>query len=163
MSNNQDPPTRGRIQPTSGPARPHFRLIRPVVDSAHEEAVINAGYPWVRTNALIPTWMSPDPDTRPKPSPNPVPDRLNLHGHHGINTHLIVEGDLTLIKPKKMFDQNHVTAVTLSADVGGAKELSVAPDEVYFGTTQQACRFVEGHRSLSPTSAHRVSKFQRSS
>ena len=49
-------------------ARPHFRLIRPTVESAHEQAVINAGYPWVRTNALIPTWMSPDPDPRPRPS-----------------------------------------------------------------------------------------------
>lgn len=158
MSNNQDPPTRGRKRPASGLTRPHFRLIRPVVDSAHEQAVINAGYPWVRTNMLIPTWMSPDKD----PRPDTVPDRLDLHGHHGINTHLIVEGDLTLMKPKKMFDQNHITAVTLSADMGGAKELSVAPDEVYYGTTQQACRFVEGHRSLSPRSAHRVSKFQRS-
>lgn len=140
-------------------SRPHFRPIRPIVDSAHEQAVVDAGYPWVRTNPLMPTWMSPGRDPR-ELRDNPVPDRLNWHGHHGINTHLIVEGDLTLMKPKKMFGQDHITAVTLSTDLGAPKELSVAPDEVYLGTTQQACRFVEGHRCLSPTSAHRVSKFR---
>lgn len=152
-------PTLPADRPSSRQAqvsRPHFRLIGPIVDSPHEQAVIDAGYPWVRTNPLMPTWMSPGRD----PRANPPPDRLNWHGHHGINTHLIVEGDLTLMKPKKMFGQNHVAAVTLSTDLGAPKELSVAPDEMYVGTTQQACRFVEGHRCLSPTSAHRVRKFQ---
>lgn len=137
--------------------RPHFRPIRPIVDSPHEQAVIDAGYPWVRTNPLMPTWLSPGADPRPI---DPVPDRLDWHGHHGVNTHLIVEGDLTLMKPKKMFGQNHVAAVTLSTDLGAPKELSVAPDEMYLGTTQQACKFVEGHRCLSPRSAHRVRQYQ---
>lgn len=100
----------------------------------------------------MPTWMSPGAD----PRAHPFPDRLNWHGHHGVNTHLIVEGDLTLLKPKKFFGQNHVAAVTLSTDLGAPKEAPVAPDEVYVGTTQQACKFVEGHRCLSPRSAHRV-------
>lgn len=139
-------------------SRPHFRPILPTVESAHEQAVIEAGYPWVRTNPLIPTWMSPGAD----PRSNPVPDQLNWHGHHGVNTHLIVEGDLTLMKLKKFFGQNNIAAVTLSTDRGAPKELSVAPDEVYLGTTQQGCKFVEGHRCLSPRSAHRVSKFQGS-
>lgn len=138
-------------------SRPHFRPIQPIVDSPHEQAVIDAGYPWVRTNPLVPTWMSPGADPR---SIGRVPHKLNWHGHHGVNTHLIVEGDLTLLKPKKMFGQDHIAAVTLSTDLGTPKELSVAPDEIYLGTTQQACKFVEGHRCLSPTSAHRVRKFQ---
>lgn len=121
--------------------------------TAHEQAVLNAGYPWVRTNMLIPTWASPDAD----PRSNPVPDRLKWHGHHGVNTHLIVEGDITLMKLKKMFGQNHISAVTMSTAPGAPKEAPVAPDEIYAGTTQQACKFVEGHRNLSPMSAHRVS------
>lgn len=147
-----DSPTSRRSQIS----RPHFRPIKPIPESAHEQAVIDAGYPWVRTNPLKPTWMSPGAD----PRAGPVLDRLNWHGHHGVNTHLIVEGDLTLIKPKKFFGQNHVAAVTLSTDIGAPKEAPVAPDEIYLGTTQQACKFVEGHRCLSPMSAHRVSKPQ---
>lgn len=167
MSSFQSPSDDWRSLPTLPEDRPpsrrsqvprtHFRPIQPIVDSPHEQAVIDAGYPWVRTNPLMPTWMSPGAD----PRSNPIPDRLAWHGHHGVNTHLIVEGDLTLMKPKKMFGQNHVAAVTLSTDLGAPKELSVAPDEVYLGTTQQACKFVEGHRCLSPRSAHRVRKFQR--
>ncbi|KAG8156952.1 hypothetical protein KVR01_013174 [Diaporthe batatas] len=159
MSNNQrsEAPTgkqqkqhhRGR--PASRPGRPRFRVVRGTTYSAHEQAVLDAGYPWVRTNALVPTWSSPDKDPRGVA----VADRLNWHGHHGVNTHLIVEGDLTLMKLKKMFNQNHVSAVTVSSEPGALKELSVAPGEMYAGTSQQACRFVEGHRCLSPASAHR--------
>ncbi|KAK2598238.1 hypothetical protein N8I77_011663 [Diaporthe amygdali] len=140
---------RGRS--TSRSTRPHFRLVPPNNHSPHEQAVIKAGYPWVRTNCLVPTWLSPDSDPRPKS----IPDRLNPHGHHGINTHLIVEGDLTLIPVKKFFGKDHVAAKTMSTDPGSQKELSVAPYEIYWGMTQQACKFVEGHRNLSPRSVHR--------
>ena len=154
MSNNQTPGTGERGRPTSCQEHPHFRRIQSLAYSTHEQAVLDAGYPWVRTNLLIPTWQSPDADSRT----NPVPDRLPWHGHHGVNTHFIVEGDLTVMKLKKMFGQNHVSAITLSSHPDALQELPVAPNEVYAGTTQQACKFVEGHRSLSPRSAHRVSK-----
>ncbi|POS81599.1 hypothetical protein DHEL01_v200037 [Diaporthe helianthi] len=123
----------------------------PGARSPHEQAVLDAGYPWVRTNMLIPTWQSPNKDPRPAR----VPDGLNKHGHHGINTHLIVEGDLTISKEKIFFNQNHLAAITLSTRPGAQKELSVAPDEMYTGRSQQGCKFVEGHRSLSPASAYR--------
>lgn len=133
-----------------------FQLIRPIVHSPHEEAVINAGYPWVQTNSLNPTWTSLGADPRERP----VPNRLNWHRHHGNNTHLIVEGDLTLDltleKLSSPFYQNDADRVTLSMDPGAAKELPIGPNKVYSGTTQQGCKFVEGHRCLSPRSAHRV-------
>lgn len=152
MSDNQTSATVERGRPTSRQEQPHFHHIQSIAYSSHEQAVLDAGYPWVRTNMLIPTWASPDAD----PRSNLVPDRLHWHGHHGVNTHLIVEGDITLMKLKKMFGQNHISAVTMSTDLGAPKEAPVAPDEVYGGTTQQACKFVEGHRNLSPMSAHRV-------
>ncbi|KAL1879310.1 hypothetical protein Daus18300_001892 [Diaporthe australafricana] len=141
---------RGRRASSS--ARPHFRPIpRKDEFAPYEQAVIDAGYPWVRTNPLIPTWMSPGRDPRPQT----IPDRLNAHGHHGINTHLIIQGDLTLNKIKKFFGQDTVSALTLSSEIDAPKEFSVAPHEMYSGTTQQSCRFVEGRRNLSPSSARR--------
>lgn len=125
---------------------PCFQLIRPIVNSPHEEAVIEAGYPWVQTNSLIPTRMSLGANRHDKP----IPNRLNLHSHHGENTHLIVEGDLTLKRANNYFED------TLYSYGNGPKELPVPPDEVYSGTTAQGCKFVEGHRCLSPRSAHRV-------
>lgn len=127
---------------------PCFQLIRPIVDSPHEEAVIEAGYPWVQTNSLIPTRRS----LGANPCDKPIPDRLNWHRHHGENTHLIVEGDITLEKANAFF------AYTLYSDGNGPKELTVPPDEAYLGTTAKGCKFVEGHRCLSPRSAHRVIK-----
>ncbi|KAI3401201.1 hypothetical protein diail_11907 [Diaporthe ilicicola] len=150
MSNKQ--PSRAGLLQKVERGRPHFRHIpRKDEFAPYEQAVIDAGYPWVRTNPLIPTWMSPDRDTRP----NTIPDRLNQHGHHGINTHLIVQGDLTLRKERIVFGQNSVSTFTLSTEPGAMKEFSVAPHEMYSGTTEQSCRFVEGHRNLSPGSARR--------
>lgn len=150
MSNNQ----RGRT--TSRQVRPRFRVVRGKVYSAHEQAVLDAGYPWVRTNPLKPTHAAPGKDLRF----DVTPDRLNWHGHHSINTHLIVDGDLTILKLKKMFNQDHISAITISNRFGDKKELSVVPDEMYAGTSQQSCKFVEGHRSLSPASARRVSELR---
>lgn len=130
---------------------PGFRYGEPNF-SEHEKAVREAGYPWVRTNPLIPTWMTPGPDQRP---PAESPDRLNAHGHHGVNTHLIVSGDLTIRKVTKFHGQTAIPALTISTDPGSPKEAAAVGNEMYWGTTERGCTFVEGHRCLSPATANR--------
>lgn len=116
------------------------------------------GYPWVQTNRLIPTWC---PISRIGPTPLPAAisqfpiDRLNRHGHHGLNTHLILKGDLTLERIKySHYQRQPVEKIQISAE-GPMKEAAVGPGDIYQGSTEKGCEFVEGHRCLSPTTALR--------
>lgn len=129
---------------------PGFRYSKPDF-SAHEKAVKEAGYPWVCSNPLKPSWISLEDN----PRPNGFPDRLNIHGHHGVNTHLIVSGDLTVRKIKQFHGQVSVPVLTISTDPGAPREAATVGDEMYWGTTERGCVFVEGHRCLSPATANR--------
>lgn len=149
--------------PSSGQKRfPGFDFVHPIQDS--QQPVVSDGYPWVQTNSLIPSWGA---FTDRAPPPEAVPslpiDRLNRHSHHGLNTHLILSGDLTLEKamytheePDQEQEQREhpIEKVELSAD-GPLREAPVGPGDIYLGTTETGCQFVEGHRCLSPTTALR--------
>lgn len=143
--------------PSSGRKRfPGFNFVKPV-DPAQQWVVMD-GYPWVQTNRLIPTWC---PISRVGPTPLPAAisqfpiDRLNRHGHHGLNTHLILKGDLTLERIKYSdYERAPVDRIRISAD-GPLREAAVGAGDIYLGTTERGCEFVEGHRCLSPTTALR--------
>ncbi|KAJ4418861.1 hypothetical protein N0V82_005307 [Gnomoniopsis sp. IMI 355080] len=144
-----------RPAPSSGQKRfPGFNFVGPIEPG--QQSVVAGGYPWVQTNRLIPTWSG---ISFPPPLPEAIAslpiDRLNLHGHHGLNTHLVLRGDMTLEKVQySLHKRVPVEKIRISAD-GPAKEAPVGAGDIYFGTTEAGCEFVEGHRCLSPTTALR--------
>lgn len=150
-------PSEDGSPPSSGRKRfPGFNFVNPIEPA--QEWVVMDGYPWVQTNKLIPTWCS---ISRIAPTPLPAAisqfpiDRLNIHGHHGLNTHLILKGDLTLERVKYSdHEPEPAEQIRISAD-GPIKEAPVGPGDIYRGTTEKGCEFVEGHRCLSPTTALR--------
>ncbi|KAI1867281.1 uncharacterized protein JN550_007012 [Neoarthrinium moseri] len=112
-----------------------------------EEAVIEAGYPWVRTNTIEKTRMA---DFDPS-----YIDRLNAHSHSGTNTHLIVDGDLRFnVKRAQGGDLDSREACD-SGDICYQHEFYVLEKASYSATTTTGATFVEGHRCLSPTTAER--------
>lgn len=151
--------------------RPGFDYIHRV-DSPHEQSVVEAGYPWVRTNVLK-AWRKQIQD---KGHPgdaeviNKRPHSLNLHSHHGRNTHFLVTGDLTLDRESFHNSDYQEKTIKLHDGVTYPKpwwwyllfgmptknlEAPVGPGDIYRGTTEYDCAFVEGHRCLSPTTAAR--------
>lgn len=116
------------------------------------------GYPWVQANSLSPTgWcaISNMPLPLPEAIPNLPIDRLNLHVHHGLNTHLILMGDLTLERlTYSPHGRKPLQKIQISA-AGPVTEAPVGAGDSYLGTTKTGCEFVEGHRCLSPTTALR--------
>lgn len=144
-----------RPAPSSGQKRfPGFNFVNSIAPA--QESVVSNGYPWVQTNKLIPTWSA---FSFPYPLPEAVAnlpiDRLNRHGHHGLNTHLVLSGDLTLEKVRySLHERVPLEKIKISAD-GPVKEAPVGPGDIYLGTTEQGYEFVEGHRCLSPTTALR--------
>lgn len=115
---------------------------------AHENAVIKAGYRWVRTNTL-----GPD-------------GRLGMHGHSGPNTHLIVAGSLQFENStgkskycrslEDVVENPKLVKIVLDeADPTARKELHVPGHNFYKAVSAEGASFVEGHRSLSPQTAER--------
>ncbi len=115
---------------------------------AHEQRVADGGYKWVRTNQLFPTREDRAIDFG-------RPDRLLTHSHHGWNTHLIVEGDLSIESHEEASRGRPHRRSEISTAPGAETESVVRPGLPYSGTTRRGCRFVEGHRNLSPRSAER--------
>lgn len=120
----------------------------------HEKAVVDAGYKWVRTNEIDPTRKNAATGRAKRFDPSHI-DRLNKHSHSGPNTHLIVEGDL-------VFRQQLWRPYVLESDDaddahrhGEKHEFPVPRGRAYSATSGRGCRFVEGHRSLSPSTAER--------
>ncbi|KAK7748490.1 hypothetical protein SLS62_008530 [Diatrype stigma] len=127
----------------------------------HEQRVAAGGYKWVRTNELFPTQAHRKIDFA-------RPDRLLPHSHHGENTHLIVKGDLCIESHAKNDERgrgrgryrtspspSNRERFEISTALGSAQEKTVGPGVTYEGSTRQGCRFVEGHRRLSPATAER--------
>ncbi|KAI1343581.1 hypothetical protein F5Y15DRAFT_370480 [Xylariaceae sp. FL0016] len=105
----------------------------------HERRLLNAGYRWVRTNEIQAT----------KRNPSKIPDRLEPHSHHGENTHLIIAGDLNM---QSMDNRGRV----LERVTANPEQLAgFGPNVTYSATSTSGCRFVEGHRALSPVTAER--------
>ncbi|KAI2602129.1 hypothetical protein GGR54DRAFT_625671 [Hypoxylon sp. NC1633] len=120
-----------------------FQYVTGKPEGRHEAKVVANGYKWVRTNAIGPFNSNKDIDFS-------APDRILPHSHHSINTHLIVKGDLTVT-----IESESQRKYTISTAAEAAKELVVKPGVTYRGRSTQGCRFVKGHRSLSPGSAER--------
>ncbi|KAJ4392126.1 hypothetical protein N0V93_005748 [Gnomoniopsis smithogilvyi] len=142
-----------RSAPSAGQKRfPGFNFVSPTEPA--QEPVLSNGYPWVQTNTLIPTWSG---ISFPPPLPEAIASlpigRLNRHGHHGLNTHLVLRGDLTLERIRYS-RRVPLEKIRISAD-GPVNEAPVGAGDIYLGTTEGGCDFVEGHRCLSPTTALR--------
>jgi hypothetical protein len=116
-------------------------------EGPHEKAVVKAGYKWVRTNEIAATRKSESTGREKRFDPSHL-DRLVKHSHNGPNTHLIVEGDL-------VFRQQLWKPYTIETDPRGRHEFPVPRERAYRATSEAGGRFVEGHRSLSPSTAER--------
>lgn len=138
--------------------------------TSHENAVIAEGFAWVQTNPLRPEWIDGvTKDTTADDIAGLAPQVLNPHQHHSRNTHLIVEGSLTLrqvgdlsgnhdddkknmkkrpCRPKKL---------TISNNGTDPRFATVPAHVVYDGKPSDGknCLFVEGHTCLSPSTALR--------
>lgn len=152
------PPFRGHEAPPSLILKryPGFDYSSEHVKTGHEEKVVALGYPWVRTQKLDikKDALGSVPGIRPIRLRNLPPYCLALHGHSGLNTHLIVEGDLTLERRFMLDQPMPLDKATISAG-GPVEEAPVGAGDIYDGTTRHGCKFVEGHRCLSPTTAKR--------
>ncbi|KAI2632879.1 hypothetical protein GGS21DRAFT_146319 [Xylaria nigripes] len=119
-----------------------FVYVRGKPEGPHEKRVAAAGFRWMQTNRLNPTSML----KHLNPTGN-IPDRLPPHSHHGVSTHLIVEGDLRI---ERVYD-----SYELSNAPGAIRQDLVPPETTYSATSKNGCSFVEGHYRLSPRTAER--------
>ena len=120
-----------------------------------EQYVADQGYKWVQTDELQP----PDPAGDRKVDVRQL-DRQLPHTHHGWSTRLLMAGDLRIEdrgRGRAREDggpgKRHV--VELSMVPGKRREHAMDPGRVYAGSTRRGCRFVEGHRRLTPADAER--------
>lgn len=136
--------------------RPGFDYVT-IPRTTDEKAVRSEGYCWVQTNTLTPHWVQGVTQaTTPENIANRLPDRLNPHGHHGPNTHRIVQGKLTIESVDSRSD-GLPRKITISRNGTDPISAPVKGDVVYEGITPlgEGCTFVEGHACLSPTTALR--------
>ncbi|KAI1819940.1 hypothetical protein F4861DRAFT_96598 [Xylaria intraflava] len=113
-------------------------------EGSHERRVAAEGYKWVRTNHIGPTMPYR------VNSLNHTPDRLPAHYHHGESTHRVVKGDLRIHR-----HNGDYSSYEISSTPGAQRQDLVPPNTKYSGTSKNGCSFVEGHRSLSPSTAER--------
>ena len=107
--------------------------------TATENKIRDSGYPWVGTNTFPPHFLLPS------------------HGHHGNNTHLVVQGLMT-IRTTNLREGINRLENTLAANSTYYNDTFVVPAKVHYGAIMgsQGCSFVEGHALLSPITAERL-------
>ncbi|KAI2603415.1 uncharacterized protein GGS25DRAFT_526449 [Hypoxylon fragiforme] len=126
-----------------------FQYVNGKPSGWHEKKLRKDGWRWVNTNSIGPTTQAGTHGS------THAPDRLEPHSHHSLNTHLVVQGDLTIKEHRgRSTDPKDSVYATISSH-GGYPEHFVKPQVKYSATSKAGCTFVEGHRSLSPSTAER--------
>ncbi|KAF2968515.1 hypothetical protein GQX73_g5046 [Xylaria multiplex] len=122
--------------------------INGVPQGPHEVNLIAQGFTWVHTNTIAPTQFN----IINMAMNSGWPDRIDPHSHHGLNTHLVIKGDLYI---QRQGHRGIRERYVISSFRGGTRQDLVPPNTTYSGASSGGCTFIEGHKCLSPQSAER--------